>query len=383
MSTSRPIIPPTPCIISPSPTPSDAVNKKDDYFSSPAANGRLSSPDSISESAENASDPELSRARPRSRSPNLTRTTPKVDGRPVRRKSEKLPSQKTDGGSNGFLSPENAIQGMGAKYWRELSRSPSPLGLIPIHREWRTFVHKHEIPRKALHVSIAFVVLWLYVSGTQASSVHPKLLAAFIPIFTADLIRLNYAPFNRIYIRYLGAFMRESEAHDRFNGTCSYLFGCWAVMFFCPKDVAVMSIVLLSWCDTAASTFGRLYGRYTPRVRKGKSLAGSIAAFVVGIGAAVLFWGVIAPSVPQSWNQNENRFAFGGHLTLPLQVRQWFNISKKQATVDGSLALLIVSIWSGLVASVSEAIDVFGLDDNLTIPILCGIGLAGFLKRFD
>jgi len=140
---------------------------------------------------------------------------------------------------------------------------------------------------------------------------------------------------------------------------------------------------LLSWCDTAASTFGRLYGRYTPRVRKGKSLAGSIAAFVVGIGAAVLFWGVIAPSVPQSWNQNENRFAFGGHLTLPLQVRQWFNISKKQATVDGSLALLIVSIWSGLVASVSEAIDVFGLDDNLTIPILCGIGLAGFLKRFD
>jgi len=112
-------------------------------------------------------------------------------------------------------------------------------------------------------------------------------------------------------------------------------------------------------------------------------LAGSIAAFVTGIGAAVLFWGFIAPSVPQNWNRNENRFAFDGHLTLPLQVRQWLNISKGEATVDGNLALLIVSIWSGLVASVSEAIDIFGLDDNLTIPILCGIGLAGFLKCFD
>jgi len=311
------------------------------------------------------------------------RTYSKTDGKPVRRKSEKQPSQKADKEANGFLSPKSAFAGMGARYWRELSRSPSPLGLIPIHREWRTFVHKHEIPRKALHVSIGFFVLWLYVSGTQASSVHPKLLSALVPIFIVDFVRLHYAPFNRVYIRFLGALMRESEAHDRYNGVISYLFGCWAVMYFCPKDIAVMSIVLLSWCDTAASTFGRLYGRYTPRVRKGKSLAGSIAAFVFGVGAAALFWGLIAPTVPDSWNQNENRFAFDGHLALPPQVRQQFGLNKRQATVDGALALFIVSIWSGLVASVSEAIDIFGLDDNLTIPILCGVGLTGFLKCLD
>ena len=177
--------------------------------------------------------------------------------------------------------------------------------------------------------------------------------------------------------------MREAEAHDRYNGVISYLFGAWFVMYFCPKDVSGMSIILLSWCDTAASTFGRLYGKYTPRVRKGKSLAGSLAAFAVGVASAALFWGVIAPMGEESWNQGENRFAFDGHLTLPIHVRQLLNLSKKQATVDGALALAIVSIWSGLVASVSEAIDIMGLDDNLTIPILCGIGLAGFLKMFE
>ncbi|GAB7337853.1 hypothetical protein MBLNU457_4250t1 [Dothideomycetes sp. NU457] len=383
MSASQPVIPPTPRVISPSPTPSEALNRKDDYFSSPATSARLNSPDSIAEDVENTSDPELSRARPRSRSPNLTRTYSKTDGKPVRRKPEKQPSQKADKETNGFLSPES----MGARYWRELSRSPSPLGLIPIHKEWRTFVHKHEIPRKALHVSIGFFVLWLYVSGTQTSSVWPVLLAALIPIFLVDFVRLHlaesYPAINRVYIRYLGAFMRESEARDRYNGVISYLFGCWAVMYFCPKDTAVMSIVLLSWCDTAASTFGRLYGRYTPRVRKGKSLAGSIAAFVFGVGSAALFWGLIAPTVPDSWNQDENRFAFDGHLTLPPQVRSQLGLSKEQATVNGALALLIVSIWSGLVASVSEAIDILGFDDNMTIPILCGIGYAAFFKCFE
>lgn len=37
---------------------------------------------------------------------------------------------------NGHLSPADANK----NYWREMSRSPSPLGLIPIHQKWRSFV---------------------------------------------------------------------------------------------------------------------------------------------------------------------------------------------------------------------------------------------------
>lgn len=177
--------------------------------------------------------------------------------------------------------------------------------------------------------------------------------------------------------------MRESEAHDKYNGVISYLAGAWFVMYFCPKDVALMSVVLLSWCDTAASTFGRLWGRYTPRIRKGKSLAGSLAAFVFGVASALLFWGWIAHMVPATWNTGTSYFAFDGHLTLSTRVREQLGWSKAQATIDGPLALAVVSLWSGLVVSVSEAIDLFGLDDNLTIPILCGIGLGGFLKAFE
>ncbi|KAI7530996.1 phosphatidate cytidylyltransferase, partial [Hortaea werneckii] len=340
-------VPEMPRVISPSPTPSEQ-SQKDNYFSKP---GNRMSPAGAVEPIEEADqleeDADLARARPRSRSPKILRKSTREimnggvgsssRGEPAgvtTQAKSNMPSASAGGASmahrrkkpsdiqrppngdqpapNGFLSPASAYpQGYGSSYWRNLSRSPSPLGLIPIHREWRAFVHKHEVPRKILHVSIGFLTLYLYYTGWQPTAIHPILLRALIPIFTLDVLRFRWPAFNRAYIRVVGAFMRESEAHDRYNGVISYLAGLWVTMRFCRKDVAIMSVLLLSWCDTAASTVGRWLGRYTPRVRKGKSLAGSLAAFAVGVATAVMFWGFIAPMGRGSgMNSGVNAFAF-------------------------------------------------------------------------
>ena len=173
--------------------------------------------------------------------------------------------------------------------------------------------------------------------------------------------------------------MRESEV-DGWNGVISYLLGAWIVLRFCPKDIGVMSVLLLSWCDTAASTFGRLWGHRTWRVRRGKSLAGTIAAYITGIITAALFWGWLAPLV--SDNQDAKTFAFQGVLALPPRAREVLGLSFTQGSVTGYVALGAMSIWAGFVASASEAVDLFGWDDNLTIPVLCGAGLWGFLRTF-
>lgn len=404
-------VPPTPRVISPSPTPSEQSNR-DGYFgveTRSAKAARLSSVEPIEEdeSAGHVEDPDLARARSRSRSPQIERKPPlamrqsnggittsakagvpsAVSSKPTRRKkpeeSIKPPPNGTTTTPNGFLSPQSAYpKGFGSSYWRNLSRSPSPLGLIPVHREWRAFVHKHEIPRKILHVSIGFLTLWLYHLGIQTSAIHPVLLSLLIPIATIDVIRFRWPAFNRLYIRLLGAFMRESEAHDRYNGVIMYLAGLWATMRFCRKDVAVMSVLLLSWCDTAASTFGRLWGRYTPRIRRGKSLAGSIACFIFGVGASAFFWGFVAPRTNSRFDTGINSFAYQGKLTLPAPAREALGWSEKQATVEGALATAVLSLAAGFIASVSELADVWELDDNLTIPIFCGLGLGGFLWAF-
>lgn len=170
--------------------------------------------------------------------------------------------------------------------------------------------------------------------------------------------------------------MRESEV-EGWNGVIWYLLGAWTVLRVLPKDVAVMSVLLLSWCDTAASTVGRLYGRYTPRIRKGKSVAGSAAAMGVGVLTAGLFWGWAVPRFGF-----DEGFMFEGVLRVPEVVREGLGWKGQDGVLGGWAALGVVSLWSGLVASASEVVDLFGWDDNLTIPVLSGIGLWGFFKVF-
>lgn len=204
-----------------------------------------------------------------------------------------------------------------------------------------------------LHVSIGFFTLYLYTSGVQPSSITPALLGALVPISSVEYLRHRFPGLNRLYVRICGALMRESEV-DGWNGVVWYLLGAYIALRCFPKDVGVMSVLLLSWCDTAASTVGRAYGRYTPRIRRGKSLAGSLAAFLVGVGTAVAFWGWLTPR-----EDVNNRFLYRGE--------------------GGAWSLGLVSVFTGLIAAGSEVVDV-GVDDNLTIPVISAGGIYGFLR---
>ncbi|KAI0161378.1 cytidylyltransferase [Xylariaceae sp. FL1272] len=384
-----------PRVISPSPTPSDsndhgsAVGSAGSYFGPVTRSaarrrqtGNIMPRDPIQETTDEESDPELRRARTRSRSPIATRkasglSMSKIDS-DATTKSTTTPTMTVNGAtisSDGHLAPPALSPGFATGWsWRDISRSPSPLGLIPIHRHFKTLIHKHEVPRKALHVSIGFFVYWLYITGTQTSSVPPFLMAALIPIASVDFLRHKYASLNRLYVKYLGALMRETE-YAGWNGVVFYLLGAWTVLRFFPKDVAVVAVMLLSWCDTAASTFGRLYGRYTPRIRRGKSLAGSFAAFLVGVMTTGWFWGYLPKT-------GDEPFMFQGALRLPELALNLLGLEEAEATVTGSAALCVMSLWSGFIAAGSEVVDIFGWDDNLTIPVLSGIGIWGFLKIF-
>jgi diacylglycerol kinase (CTP) len=139
-------VPHTPRVISPSPTPSE-LSGKDGYFGpttrSAARKQRVQSPPPIDEDSS-GSDPEK-RARARSRSPILAGRRRRMSGLTAKRhlngsvKSKKADLALPNGTVNGHLSPESANK----NYWREMSRSPSPLGLIPIHQKWRSFVRLH------------------------------------------------------------------------------------------------------------------------------------------------------------------------------------------------------------------------------------------------
>lgn len=371
-------IPATPRVTSPSPAPESGSEAG---FTAPTtrsiAQKKANGQEVIGEEQESSSEGSIDVAtgrkpRPKSRSPMRQRK------QPFRKLSTGNGVPKLQ--DHSLLSPATS-NGSARWSWREFSRSPSPLGLIPIHKHFRAFIHKHEVPRKVLHVSIGFFTLYAYVNGIQTSTIPPYLFGALVPIAGADFLRFRWPAFNRFYVKVLGAMMRESEVTG-YNGVIWYLVGTWAVLYWLPKDVAVVSVLLLSWCDTAASTFGRAWGRYTPRVRNGKSLAGTGAAFLVGVATAAGFWGYLAPRTGPFVGDEDWPFMFQGVLRLPGMVRNALSLTEAQSTIGGGLALGVMSLVTGLAGALSEVVDVFGWDDNLTIPVLSGIGMWGFLKVF-
>ncbi|KAK9460427.1 cytidylyltransferase family-domain-containing protein [Lipomyces oligophaga] len=229
-------------------------------------------------------------------------------------------------------------------------RSRSPVGLISYHQRYRNFIHKHEIPRKFLHVSIGFLSIGLYYFGVELSQVTPVLVALFAIIISLDLLRFRYELVSKYYIQFFGFLMRESEV-SKINGIVWYLLGLIIVFSVFPKDIAVLSVLLLSWADTAASSIGRAYGYLTPKLVRNKSLAGSSAAFVTGVVASYILYGVMLPGTPE------------------LNLHDFLAYRPDQS----KLSLEVVCLISGFVGSFSEAVDIWELDDNLTIPVISAV----------
>lgn len=220
------------------------------------------------------------------------------------------------------------------------------------HQWFGTFIAKNEVPRKLFHSSIGFITLYLYTQNVDYKKVKWPLIYAFVIIGSLDLLRFRWTLFNKAYCFTVGIFMRKKEIHG-YNGVLWYLLGLIFSFSFFSKDVAVISLFLLSWSDTAASTIGRKYGYLTPKISGSKSLAGSIAAFTVGVVTCFTFYGYFVPHYY--------------YVNRPGEIA-W--------SPDSSLLdLFQISGLGGLVAALSEGIDLFNWDDNFTIPFLSSIFL--------
>ncbi|KAI9069716.1 hypothetical protein FKP32DRAFT_1559156 [Trametes sanguinea] len=257
-----------------------------------------------------------------------------------------------------------------------------------------------EIPRKTLHSSIGFLTLYLYASNGDPRKVVLALSVALAFIVPCDILRFRSARFEWLFERCVGFLMRESEKKTT-NGVIWYIIGVIFVLSVYPLDIATVSILILSWADTAASTIGRLLGPYTaplPRrlpllrlpLAPRKSLAGFIAGSLTGAAIAVGFWGAFAPSARAA--QLDFRLPAGLLLAaedslpgaLAEAVRQsveWVRTSR--LPVGRWIGLATLGTVCGLISGTAEALDLGSLDDNLTLPIISGGCIWGFFKALE
>ena len=102
---------------------------------------------------------------------------------------------------------------------------------------------------------------------------------------TIDLARMRFELLKNIFAKLFHFIMREHEISGRLTGATWVVLIAVPIIFFFPKEIAILSLVYMSVGDTAAAIVGQSFGR--TKIGK-KSLEGAIGCFIVCIAAALL-----------------------------------------------------------------------------------------------
>jgi len=184
-------------------------------------------------------------------------------------------------------------------------------------------------------MSTGSVGLFVFFHSNQSQTFWASIILAIaLAGFTIDLVRNKVPAINKLVIKFMGPLMRRSEK-DGVSGLPFYALGVSLSLFFYSRDIAIVSTMFLVFSDPLSSFFGILYGK--DKILPNKSLQGAVAGFFTCY-LITLFYAM-------------NTSALGTHL-------------------------LLFAIISGVIGSASELVSAFNIDDNLTIPVISGLGMT-------
>jgi diacylglycerol kinase (CTP) len=191
------------------------------------------------------------------------------------------------------------------------------------------------ILRKLWHITSGSLCLFIFLrSGNPQIYWAHAIMGIALAGFAVDFLRKKNRMLNAMVLKIMGPLMRRSE-REGVTGLPFYALGCSLALYFYERDIAILSIMFLVFSDPISSFFGVLYGK--DKIVPNKSLQGAVAGF------------------------------FTCYLICLFYTMNTSTIGTQ---------ILTFSIVAGLIGSSSELISAFNVDDNLTIPVLSGLGMT-------
>lgn len=161
-----------------------------------------------------------------------------------------------------------------------------------------------------------------------------------------EFLRFRFDFWQNLFMKTVGRLLKEKE-QNKMHGSVPYVLATGLVIGFMPREVAIVSILFLTFGDPVAAYVGGRFG--TLRFKNGKSLQGTLGG-IIGAAIAGLLFMVYHSSVdPESAMAlfNEKGFQWAGWLIV----------------IAGAVMAFILEVFS------TEGF----LDDNMTIPVGSGI----------
>ncbi len=135
---------------------------------------------------------------------------------------------------------------------------------------------KQEFNRKLIHLSSSiYPILYMFFSKEIMIAIT---LVLFLAVFLWDLLRIKGFEFK--ILLFLNKFLRKKEL-KRFVGATFFLASMFLVILLFPKDIAILSMFILIFCDTSAALVGKTFGKLKIKALD-KSLEGFLAFNIVG-----------------------------------------------------------------------------------------------------
>ena len=197
---------------------------------------------------------------------------------------------------------------------------------------------RNELIRKTIHLSSSAIpISYIFIDRKIEILVVGIICLLMILI---DIARVRFIGLRKFYLKYLLQILRSHEINDNktlFTGGTYLVIAYLACIIIFPKSIAITSMLIIIFSDTAAAIFGRIYGR---NFINNKTIEGSLAFLLTGLVVVLL-----APKVT----------TFSGEYYV------------------AGAAVVLTTFFE---------ITPLKLDDNLTIPVFFGLVYTILLKIF-
>ncbi|AFM12686.1 diacylglycerol/polyprenol kinase family protein [Turneriella parva] len=220
---------------------------------------------------------------------------------------------------------------------------------------------KFNYARKLFHliglvIPVGYFFTWLDpVSPWQFKETTRSLIfwiTGVITIFflVIEFLRFRFKLWQDLFVKVAGPMLKGKEL-NKMHGSVPYILALCLVVGFFPRDIAILSILFLTFGDPAAALVGGKYG--TIRFYNGKSLQGTLG----GIGGA-FFSGLVFLLLLSATGVASDFVLWDTH---GVRLENWLTLC------IGAISALLIEFVS------HEGL----LDDNLTIPVGASLIMIG------
>ena len=178
---------------------------------------------------------------------------------------------------------------------------------------------KDELLRKAIHACNSIIAFSLYVLDHSDVLLIVSVAGSVIVVF--DLLRIYTVSIKKLYNSFFQRVTRDFES-NRLTGASYVMIGALIVLILFDTKVCIPSLLIMSFSDSAAAIFGKMYGK--TKIFN-KSLEGSLAFLITSFMIIIFF----------------------------------------ATSIDLTYAVIAI-----IVVTLVELLPKFELDDNLLIPII-------------